>query len=85
MVFANPRRRRNLTSVGNFCEAAPRFLLCAANGLDELPEGRLVFPFNLIGNSTIAFFNRPIMALSQILVHKWSPRTSISALLHRRT
>jgi len=58
MVFTSVRRRRNLTSVGNFCEAAPRSLLCAANRLKELPEGRLVFPFNLIGNSTIDFFEQ---------------------------
>ena len=31
------------------------------------------------------FFNRPIMARIQIPVHKWRPRTRISALFRRRT
>ena len=31
------------------------------------------------------FFNRPIMARTQIPVHKWRPRTRISALFRRRT
>ena len=29
-------------------------------------------------------FNRPIMARTQILIHRWGPRTSISALFRRR-
>ena len=32
-----------------------------------------------------AFFNRPIMASTQILVQRWGPRTRISALIHRQT
>ena len=32
-----------------------------------------------------AFFNRPIMASTQILVQRWGPRTRISALFHRQT
>ena len=74
------RRRRNLTSVSNVCEAASRSLF-RTNGLNELPE----FPFNLIDKSTMGFFNRPIMARTQILVHRWGPRTRISVLFCRRT
>ena len=31
------------------------------------------------------FVNRPIMARTQILVHRWGPRTKTSALFRRRT
>ena len=31
------------------------------------------------------FLNRPIMARTHILVHRWGPRTRISALFRRRT
>ena len=79
------RRRRNLTPVNNACEAAPRCLLWDPNGLNQLPEVRLRFPFNLIGKSIIAFFNGPIMARTQILLYRWGPRTSISVLSRRRT
>ena len=41
------------------------------------------FPFNLIDKSTMAYFNRPIMACTQILVHKWGPRAKILALFRR--
>ena len=40
------RRRRNLIAVSNVCEAAPRFLFDAPNGLDESVIGRAFgFPF----------------------------------------
>ena len=79
------RRPRNLTSVSNVCEAVPSSLFWAPNGLNELPEVRFEFPFILIGKSTMAFFNRPIMARTQILVHRWGSRTRISALFRRPT
>ena len=41
------RRRRNLIAVSNVCEAAPRFLFDAPNGLNESVIGRAFgFPFN---------------------------------------
>ena len=41
------RRRRNLIAVSNVCEAAPRFLFDALNGLNESVIGRTFgFPFN---------------------------------------
>ena len=49
------RRRRNVTSVSNVCEAAPRSLFWAPNGHGELPEVRFEFPFVWIGKSTMAF------------------------------
>ena len=49
------RRRRNLTPVSDVCEAAPRSLFCAPNGLKELPEMCFEFPFILIGKCTKAF------------------------------
>ena len=52
----------------NVCEAVPR--------LND-PEMRFGFPFILIDKST---FNRPIMARTQILVHRWGRRATISQL-----
>ena len=39
--------------------------------IKELREFRFGFPFNLIGQSKNGFFNGPIMARTQILVHSW--------------
>ena len=79
------RRRRNLTSFCNVCEAVPRSLFWAPNGFNELPEVRFEFPFILpdrqIDNG---FFNRPIMACSNPGTQV-GPRTRISALFRRRT
>ena len=44
--FCSLRRRRNLTSVSNVCEAAPRSLYLVPNGLNELPEVRFEFPIS---------------------------------------
>ena len=49
------RCRGNLTPVSNVCEAAPKSLSWAPIRLNELPEMRFKFPFNLIGKSTMAF------------------------------
>ena len=48
-------RKRNLSPVSKFCEAAPVSLFWAYNGLNELPE-HFEFSFNLIGKSTMAFY-----------------------------
>ena len=77
--------RLYLTPVSNVCEAVLRSLVGAPNWLNKLAEVRFKFPFNLIGKSTMAFFNRPIMTRARILVHSWGPRTRISALFHRRS
>ena len=64
------RRRGNVTSVSNVCEATPIFLFLVLKGLDELLEMRVKFPLQLdwqIDNTTY----RPIMARIQILVHSW--------------
>ena len=45
-------------------------LFWAHYGLNEVPEDRFEFPFNLIGKSTMAFLERPIMVHIQILVHR---------------
>ena len=86
-VLSPPRLRcrGNLTPVSNVIEAAPKSLFWASNGCNKLPEMRFKFPFNLIGKSTMALFNRPIMASTPLLVHRWGPRTRISALFHRRS
>ena len=49
------RRRRNPTPVSSVCEAASIFLFWAPNELNELPEVRFEYLFNLIGKSTMAF------------------------------
>ena len=54
-ISCSLRCRRNLTPVSNVCEAAPKSLVWAPNGLNELTELRFEFPFNLIGKSTMAF------------------------------
>ena len=54
-VWLRMRRRRHLTRFSNICEAAPISLFWAPNGLNELPEVRFKFPFNLIGESAMAF------------------------------
>ena len=56
-------RRRNR----NVCKAAPESLFWALRGLNELPEVRLEFTFNLIGKLTIAF----IMDQSWRVLKSW--------------
>ena len=51
------RLRRNLAPVSDVCETAPRSLFWASNGLNELPEVRFEFPFNLIGKLAMVFFS----------------------------
>ena len=71
------------TLITTVCEAAQRSLFWAPNGLNELPEVRFEFPFNLIGDhdkQNKAFFNWPIVAHTQIWVHSWKSRTRISVL-----
>ena len=50
-------------------------LFWVPNGLNELLQVRFKFPFILTGKFTIAFFNGPIMARTQIPIHRWRPRT----------
>ena len=49
------RRRSILTSASDACKAAPILLFWATNGLYELLEVGLEFPFILIGKSSMAF------------------------------
>ena len=55
MHASSLRRRSNLTLVSNVREAVPRSLFWASNGLNELREVRIEFPFDLIGKLTMAF------------------------------
>ena len=48
-------RKRNLSPVSKFCQAAPVSLFWVYNGLNELPE-HFEFSFNLIGKSAMAFY-----------------------------
>ena len=67
----NLRHKRNLTPIVS--SAKQQRDPCSGPSTDskELPEVRFGFPFNLIGQSNNGFFNRPIMARTQILVHSW--------------
>ena len=67
----------SLTTISRVCKAAPISLFWAPNRLNELPEVSFQFPFHLIGKLPMAFFNRPIMARTQTLVHRWESRTRI--------
>ena len=66
-----------LTLASDACKAAPRSLFWTTTGLNELLVVEFKFPFNLTGNLTIWFFNRPVMVHTQIIVHRWGPRTRI--------
>ena len=74
------RRGRILTSVSNVCEAVPR-------SADSTNYRKWVSNFlsSWSANRQTALFDRPIMARTQILVHRWRRRTRISALFHRWT
>ena len=49
-VGVSLRADDNLTLISTVCEAAQRSLFWTSNGLNELPEVRFEFPFNLIGD-----------------------------------
>ena len=63
--------RRNLTPVSSVCEAAPLSLFCAGHGLNELPRitgNALRISLQPDWQINNGFFNRPIMARSEILL-----------------
>ena len=70
LIKSNPVEYKNAR------DAAPISLFWAPNGLNELPEMCFEYPCKLIGKLTPGFCNRPIMARTQILVHR-EPRTRI--------
>ena len=82
-AFVSRRRRRNLTLVSGVCEAATISLMCQRTQRITGSAFRISFyPDWQINNDV---FNRPVMARTQILVHRWGPRTRILALFRRRT
>ena len=62
-------RRRHVTPVSNVCVAAPISLFWVPNGLNELPEMRFEFPFNLIGKSTMVDLKGQSCLHIKIMVH----------------
>ena len=62
-------RRRDSASVSDVCEVAPNQRITGS----AFWISHKVFP------------NRPITARTQILVHRWGPKTKISALFSRQT
>ena len=82
-IFCGLRCRGNLTPVSNVCAAALTSLFWAHNG--RITGSAFRISFQSDWQIYIGFFNRPIMARAQILVHRRGPRTSILALFCRRT
>ena len=84
LLTAQPR------SQGSLLPALWRLVTCLRNSAEILevvpcpqwtqkitekgPEGRFEFPFILGLQNNNGFFNRPVMARTQILVHRWGPR-----------
>ena len=66
------RPRRNLTSFSNVCKAALWFLFRASSGFNEVPEVRFVFPFILIGQSTMAFLTGQSWRVLRFWYTGWS-------------
>ena len=69
-------RRRDSASVSDVCEVAPNQRITgSAFWISFHPDWQIhkVFP------------KRPITARTQILVHRWGPKTKISALFSRQT
>ena len=67
------RGRRNFTLVSNVCETAPISLFWALNGLNELPEVRFEFLFNLIGKSTMALISGQSWRVLKSWYTSWGP------------
>ena len=67
----NLRHKRNLAPIVSSAKQQRDPCSGPSTDIKELPEVRLGFPFYLIGQSNNGFFNRPIMACTQILVHRW--------------
>ena len=63
------RRRRIVTLVGNVCEAAPRSLFWVPQ---RIPGSVFRISFHPDWQIDNGIFNRPIIARTQILVHRWS-------------
>ena len=69
---------RNSTSVSNVCGWAPVSLFCAPTDSTKRVSN---FLLSRLANRQCFFnFKRPIMACTQIWVHRWGGRTGISAL-----
>ena len=78
--------RRNLTSFySNICETVPISLFWAPNRLNELTEMFQIFPQTDWQIKNHSIFNRPITVPTQILLHRWKPRTRILLLFCRQT
>ena len=79
------RRRRNLTSVSNVCEAVPRSLFYFRAPTESTNYRKGVSNFLSILLANRQWLLEQIMACTQILVHKWGPTTKISELFRRGT
>ena len=79
-------RRPYLIPVSKVCEAAPISLFWLPSGLNELPEMRVEFPFNLVGKFTIAFFlTGQSWRVFKFRYTQVGAQNEISALFCRRT
>ena len=71
LSFNSLRHRHNLTPVSKVCKAVLRSLFGAAKVFTELLEVCFEPPFKIGQLNNYGFLNRPTMACTQILVHRW--------------
>ena len=72
-------RKRNFFLVSNVCEATPISLFWAPR------TSTFWISFHADSHNDNDLFKRPSTAPKQILIHRWGPRTKISALFRRGT
>ena len=77
--------RGSQTPVSNVCEAAPRSLFWVPRRTQRITGSAFRISFQPDWLIDKGIFNRPITPHSQILVHRWGPRTRILVLFRRRT
>ena len=75
--------RYNLTSVINVCKAALISLFWGAQQTQQITKNVFQISLQPDWQTDNGIFNRPIMVHTQILVHRWRPRTRISVLFCR--
>ena len=73
------------SAVSNVCEASLISLFLAPQRTQWITGNAFRISFHPDWQMNNEFFNRPIIACTEILLHSWGPRTRISALFRRPT
>ena len=84
-VFRNLPNRYNIRTILDFPVSFSRCRCTAHYRLLITNYRKIRIFFHSDGQINDGFFNKPIVARTQILVHSWGPRTKISALFRTRT